>query len=103
MMWRKAVLFDDHEAAEQILSAPHPHRAKALGRQVHGFDQKGIEASPTDRIWGIGLAANDERAVDPAAWRGLNLLGFAPDAHPRHTSRPETLNRRRAEESGGMP
>jgi ribA/ribD-fused uncharacterized protein len=36
-----------------------------------------VEASPTDRVWGIGLAATDERAADPGAWRGLNLLGFA--------------------------
>jgi ribA/ribD-fused uncharacterized protein len=36
-----------------------------------------VEASPTDRIWGIGLAASDERAADPRTWRGLNLLGFA--------------------------
>ncbi|CNF61934.1 Swarming motility protein ybiA [Mycobacterium tuberculosis] len=36
-----------------------------------------VEASPLDRIWGIGLAADDPRAADPSSWRGENLLGFA--------------------------
>lgn len=36
-----------------------------------------VEASPVDRIWGIGLAADDERAQNPERWNGLNLLGFA--------------------------
>lgn len=36
-----------------------------------------VEASPVDRVWGIGLAATDEAASDPERWRGPNLLGFA--------------------------
>ncbi|MFC4120710.1 NADAR family protein [Nonomuraea zeae] len=36
-----------------------------------------VEASPLDRVWGIGLAADDPRAAAPSTWQGLNLLGFA--------------------------
>jgi ribA/ribD-fused uncharacterized protein len=36
-----------------------------------------VEASPVDRVWGIGLAADDEAASTPERWRGPNLLGFA--------------------------
>ncbi|GAB3161727.1 NADAR family protein [Micromonospora sonneratiae] len=36
-----------------------------------------VEASPRDRIWGIGMGASNELATRPAQWRGLNLLGFA--------------------------
>jgi ribA/ribD-fused uncharacterized protein len=36
-----------------------------------------VEASPVDRVWGIGLAEDNVRATDPEQWLGLNLLGFA--------------------------
>jgi ribA/ribD-fused uncharacterized protein len=36
-----------------------------------------VEASPADRIWGIGLAADSAQAMNPEQWPGLNLLGFA--------------------------
>jgi ribA/ribD-fused uncharacterized protein len=112
MMAAKALLFGDTEIAERIRKAPHPRAAKALGRQVRGFDEQrwaerrfGLvvtgnrakfgqhpdlrdyllatgsrilaEASPHDRIWGIGLAAAHEHATSPEHWPGLNLLGFA--------------------------
>lgn len=34
-----------------------------------------VEASPMDRIWGIGLASSNPAALDRMKWRGLNLLG----------------------------
>ncbi len=40
-------------------------------------DQVLVEASPVDRVWGTGLAADDSRSGNPRRWLGLNLLGFA--------------------------
>ena len=34
-----------------------------------------VEASPVDSIRGIGLAADDPRAIDRSTWRGRNWLG----------------------------
>jgi ribA/ribD-fused uncharacterized protein len=42
-----------------------------------------VEASPVDKVWGIGLAPDDERALNRKNWRGLNLLGKAL-MHIRH-------------------
>jgi hypothetical protein len=36
-----------------------------------------VEASPRERIWGIGMDKNKLDIENPAKWCGLNLLGFA--------------------------
>jgi ribA/ribD-fused uncharacterized protein len=112
MMAAKALLFGDAQTAERIRAAPHPRRAKDLGREVRGFDEQRwaerrfdlvvagnlakfgqhaelrdflvgtgrrvlVEASPYDKVWGIGLAADHEHCTSPEHWPGLNLLGFA--------------------------
>jgi predicted NAD-dependent protein-ADP-ribosyltransferase YbiA (DUF1768 family) len=61
MMAAKALLFGDADTAGRIRGAPHPGAAKELGSRVLA------EASPRDRIWGIGLAADDDRATSPPA------------------------------------
>jgi ribA/ribD-fused uncharacterized protein len=40
-------------------------------------DQVLVEASPSDMIWGIGIAGSNSAAKDPKSWEGENLLGFA--------------------------
>jgi len=36
-----------------------------------------VEASPHDRVWGIGMRKTDKGIEDPKNWRGQNLLGKA--------------------------
>ena len=44
---------------------------------LHTNDRVLVEASPYDRIWGIGLAQDHPDINNPWKWKGLNLLGFA--------------------------
>lgn len=111
MMYKKALLFKDHEHADEILKAKEPKTIKALGRLVNNFDDKVwnehkaeivlqgnilkfsqnpklkayligtgdrilVEASPYDRVWGIGMRAGASGICDPQKWKGQNLLGF---------------------------
>ena len=55
--------------------AEHPtYRAYLIGTE----DQVLVEASPHDRIWGIGMTAEEASQLDdPYLWRGSNWLGYA--------------------------
>jgi len=112
MMAQKALLFEDKEAFEKIISEKSPLKVKSIGKQVQNFNEEIwtsqrveivvqgnlhkfsqnkklkqylidtdekvlVEASPVDKIWGIGLDADNEKARNPKYWKGLNLLGFA--------------------------
>lgn len=51
--------------------------ARARDFLVGTGDRVLAEASPLDRVWGIGLARDHPDATDPDRWRGENLLGIA--------------------------
>jgi len=110
MMWQKARVMGDLDAADLILQAPSPKRAKKLGGKVKPYDHKlwsdvredlvaiGVrekflqnpdlarellatgnailaEASPLDKVWGVGIASDAPGFADLTGWKGDNLLG----------------------------
>ena len=57
---------------------------------MHTGQRRLAEASPHDKLWGIGLSASDYRASSPSTSRGSNLLGQALE-HGRETLRSKTM------------
>jgi hypothetical protein len=111
MMAKKALLFQDQEAYQNIMNTNSPRTQQDEGRKIKNFNQKVwdancqtivyqgnyykftqnqnlldillstegtilVEASPIDKIWGIGLAEDNKDALDLDKWKGQNLLGF---------------------------
>jgi len=70
----EAVCIDIVAAGLQSKFSQNPHFKQAL---LNTGDTEIVEASPTDRIWGIGLAESDPKIWDRNNWRGTNWLGIA--------------------------
>lgn len=46
-----------------------------LSQLLETGDKELVEASPYDRIWGIGLSMSDPDRFDKSKWKGTNWLG----------------------------
>jgi len=76
--------FDAHKWSEvsyNIMVAVNYAKYDQSSRLRHTLFETGdkilVEASPYDTIWGIGLHWEDDDCLDPANWKGQNLLGKA--------------------------
>lgn len=55
-----------------------PHQNPALAHFLKStYPRMLVEASPSDRIWGIGLSAAQAARIPPDKWPGQNKLGKA--------------------------
>ena len=66
--WRIVVDANQHKFSQNLAM-----REFLAGTENHIL----VEASPYDKVWGIGLKADSPAALHPGQWLGLNLLGYA--------------------------
>ena len=62
MMAQKAMLFGDEAVFERVLQAAHPKEVKALGRQVHHYQQDAWEAQRFAIVKAANLAKFSQHA-----------------------------------------
>lgn len=66
--YRSQVVFEGNKAKFEQNLPLKQELLKTVGTTI-------VEASPYDKIWGIGLEKNDSKANNRGTWNGLNLLG----------------------------
>ena len=83
---RKMVGFDYHlwgkykfDIMVDLLLCKFTQCAKSKEYLLSIKEEHFVEASPYDKIWGIGLSETDPRAANEDTWKGQNLLGKALD------------------------
>lgn len=78
---RKVKGFNDEkwvQERERIVKTGNLHKfsqSESLRRVLLSKKGRFVEASPYDRVWGIGLEESHPHAKNPQKWKGLNLLG----------------------------
>lgn len=64
-----------YERMRQCLLAKYSQNELHQQALLASGDKILVEASPTDRIWGVGLGLNNRDLYDESKWKGKNLLG----------------------------
>lgn len=81
MMYYKALLFDDHQAAESIMIKTNPSEQKAIGRLIQGFNISRWEKFAREIVW-LGchykFTQNPKLLQELLATRGTLLVEASP-------------------------
>jgi len=79
---RRVHEFDENVWEKNRIEIVHRHLRAKFSQNRHLYaelmgtrDTLLVEASPYDRIWGIGMNENEAKVTPESQWKGLNLLG----------------------------
>ena len=72
-------VFDNHkyQFMVEVLYAKFSQNEHLKEKLINTGDALLVEASPLDKIWGIGMSIEHPDFNDPTKWKGTNLLGKA--------------------------
>ena len=72
-------VFDNHKYKfmVEVLYAKFSQNEQLKTKLINTGDAILVEASPKDKIWGIGMDVNHPDFNEPSKWQGENLLGKA--------------------------
>lgn len=74
--WKPKIWARHRETVQLRAATAKFGQNRELGdRLIRTYPKRIAEASPSDTVYGIGLAPHDPRALDPNNWRGQNILG----------------------------
>lgn len=80
---REVKHFKEHVWENNKVRICRTHCYEKFSQNVHLYeklletaDKTLVEASPDDRVWGIGLHSKDAKIIAPNKWPGKNLLGL---------------------------
>jgi len=74
--WKPKIWARHRETVQLRAATAKFGQNRELGdRLIRTYPKRIAEASPSDTVYGIGLAPDDPRALNPNNWRGQNILG----------------------------
>lgn len=63
------------DVMKKVCKAKFEQNIGLKNKMLEYENQKFVEASPYDKIWGVGISEDDDMILDEKNWKGTNFLG----------------------------